>query len=222
MSLETGTRLGPYEIRNPIGSGGMGDVYRARDTRLGRDVAIKVLPAAMAGDPDRQARFEREARVVASLNHPHICAIHDVGRQTAAGNGSIEFLVMELLEGETLAERLARRGGRSASSAGAAVATPRPRRGSSSGTASGSDAAAAGAARGRALPLDETLRIATELAEALGAAQRGGIVHRDLKPSNVMLTKTGVKVQKARAAEMNPTPFVPSASRVGVSAPTRS
>jgi eukaryotic-like serine/threonine-protein kinase len=194
MSLDAGTRLGPYEINGPIGSGGMGDVYRARDTRLGRDVAIKVLPAAMAGDPDRQARFEREARAVASLNHPHICAIYDVGRQAAGSGASIEFLVMELLEGETLAERLARRGGRSASSAGPAVATPRPRRGSSSGKASGSDAASAGAARGRALPLDETLRIATQLAEALGAAHRTGIVHRDLKPSNVMLTRTGVKV----------------------------
>jgi eukaryotic-like serine/threonine-protein kinase len=193
MSLGAGTRLGPYEISTPIGSGGMGDVYRARDTRLGRDVAVKVLPAAMAGDPDRQARFEREARVVASLSHPHICAIYDVGRQDA-GDASIEFLVMELLEGETLAERLARRSGRSAPGAGAAAATPRPRRGSSSGTASGSDVASAGAARGRALPLDETLRIATELAEALGAAHRAGIVHRDLKPSNVMLTKPGVKV----------------------------
>jgi len=193
MSLGAGTRLGPYEISTPIGSGGMGDVYRARDSRLGRDVAVKVLPAAMAGDPDRQARFEREARVVASLSHPHICAIYDVGRQDA-GDASIEFLVMELLEGETLAERLARCSGRSAPGAGAAAATPRPRRGSSSGTASGSDVASAGAARGRALPLDETLRIATELAEALGAAHRAGIVHRDLKPSNVMLTKPGVKV----------------------------
>ena len=194
MSLGAGTRLGPYEISTPIGSGGMGDVYRARDTRLGRDVAVKVLPAAMAGDPDRQARFEREARVVASLSHPHICAIYDVGRQDP-GEASSEFLVMELLEGQTLAERLARRSGRSTPGAGAAAAaTPRPRRGSSSSTASGPDVASPGAARGRALPLDETLRIATELADALGAAHRAGIVHRDLKPSNVMLTKAGVKV----------------------------
>ena len=192
MSLGAGTRLGPYEITTPLGSGGMGDVYRARDTRLGRDVAVKVLPAAMAGDPDRQARFEREARVVASLSHPHICAIYDVGRQDT-GEASTEFLVMELLEGETLAERLARRSGRSTPGVGAA-ATPRPRRGSSSGTASGPDVASPGAAPGRALPLDETLRIATELADALGAAHRAGIVHRDLKPSNVMLTKAGVKV----------------------------
>ena len=194
MSLGAGTRLGPYEISSRIGSGGMGEVYRARDTRLGRDVAVKVLPAAMAGDPDRQARFEREARVVASLNHAHICAIYDVGRHSAGSDAPVDFLVMELLEGETLAERLARRSGRSSSSAAAAARTPRPRGGTSSSTASGSDASPAKPARGRPLPLDETLRIATELAEALGAAHRAGIVHRDLKPSNVMLTKAGVKV----------------------------
>ena len=127
MSLAAGTRLGPYEITRPIGSGGMGDVYRARDTRLGRDVAVKVLPAAMAGDPDRQARFEREARVVASLSHPHICAIFDVGRQQDSAGRPIEFLVMELLEGETLAARLARGGGRSASIVGPAGGAPRHR-----------------------------------------------------------------------------------------------
>ena len=194
MSLTAGTRLGPYEISRPIGSGGMGDVYRARDTRLGRDVAVKVLPAAMAGDPDRQARFEREARVVASLSHPHICAIYDVGRQQDDAGRPIEFLVMELLEGETLAARLARRGGRSGSPAGSAGATPTPRAISSSSAATGADARPGGTGGGRALPLDETLRIATQLAEALAAAHRAGIVHRDLKPANVMMTKTGVKV----------------------------
>ena len=193
MSLNAGTRLGPYEISRPIGSGGMGDVYRARDTRLGRDVAVKVLPAAMAGDPDRQARFEREARVVASLSHPHICAIYDVGRQQDAGGQPIEFLVMELLEGETLAARLARRGGRSGFPAGSAGATPTPRAISSS-PSTGAEARPGGTGGGRALPLDETLRIATQLAEALAAAHRAGIVHRDLKPANVMMTKTGVKV----------------------------
>ena len=180
MSLGAGTRLGPYEISGPIGSGGMGDVYRARDTRLGREIAVKVLPAAMAGDPDRQARFEREARVVASLSHPHICAIYDVGRQDA-GDASIAFLVMELLEGETLAERLARRSGRSAPGAGAVAAAPRPRRGSSSGTASGSDVASAGPARGRALPLDETLRIATELGVLEVEPQQVAVIPRGVR-----------------------------------------
>jgi len=102
-----GARLGPYEIAAPIGAGGMGEVYRARDTRLGRDVAIKVLPAHLSGDPARRERFEREARVISSLNHPHICTLYDVGRQASA-EGPVEFLVMELVEGESLADRLAR------------------------------------------------------------------------------------------------------------------
>jgi len=101
MGLRTGTRLGPYEILSAIGAGGMGEVYRARDTRLDRIVAIKVLPAHLADDPERRERFEREARTIASLNHPHICVLHDIGRQDG-----IDFLVMEYLEGETLAQRL--------------------------------------------------------------------------------------------------------------------
>ncbi len=103
MALETGKKLGPYEIIAPLGAGGMGEVYRARDTRLERDVAIKVLPAHLAGDPQLKQRFEREARTVSSLNHPHICTLHDIGRE-----GSTDFLVMEYLEGETLAKRLER------------------------------------------------------------------------------------------------------------------
>jgi serine/threonine-protein kinase len=101
MSLVAGTRLGPYEIQSAIGAGGMGEVYKARDTRLDRAVAIKVLPAEISGDPDRRARFEREARAIASLNHPHICTLHDVGE-----HGDATYLVMEHLAGETLAERL--------------------------------------------------------------------------------------------------------------------
>ena len=101
MSLEMGSRLGPYEILGLIGAGGMGEVYRARDTRLGRDVAIKVLPAQFASDPDRLRRFEQEARAVAALDHPNILAIHDVGTHEAA-----PFIVTELLEGETLRDRL--------------------------------------------------------------------------------------------------------------------
>jgi len=103
MPLAPGTRLGPYEIVAPLGAGGMGEVYRARDSRLGRDVAIKVLPQHLSADPELRARFEREARSASSLNHPHICVLHDVGRE-----GHTDYLVMELIEGETLADRLAK------------------------------------------------------------------------------------------------------------------
>jgi len=149
MSVPSGTRLGPYEIQSAVGAGGMGEVYKARDTRLDRTVAIKVLPTDVTADPDRRARFEREARAIGALNHPHICVLHDVGDH----EGSM-FLVMEHLVGQTLAERL----------------------------------------RKGALPLEQALTIATEIANALSAAHRQGIVHRDLKPGNVMLTKTGVKL----------------------------
>ena len=98
-----GTRLGPYEIIGPLGAGGMGEVYRARDTRLDRSVAIKILPAHLAADPAFKARFDREARAVSALSHPHICTLHDVGEQEG-----VHFLVMELIEGETLAARLTR------------------------------------------------------------------------------------------------------------------
>src|SRR5499427_6541640 len=105
MAIAPGTRLGPYEIVAPLGAGGMGEVYRARDTRLDRTVAIKVLPDALAADPQLRERFEREARAISSLQHPHICTLFDVGRE-----GEHEFLVLEYLEGETLADRLARTG----------------------------------------------------------------------------------------------------------------
>src|SRR5580765_7650854 len=101
MPLTAGTRLGPYEIIAGIGAGGMGQVYRARDTRLDRTVAIKVLHESYGADPERRERFEREAKLVASLDHPHICALHDVGRA-----GDIDYLVMPYFEGGTLAERL--------------------------------------------------------------------------------------------------------------------
>jgi Tol biopolymer transport system component len=103
MTLPAGSRLGPYEVLSPLGAGGMGEVYRARDTRLGRDVAVKVLPGSRALSAELRERFEREARAVAALSHPHICALFDVGRE-----GSTDYLVMELLEGPTLADRLAR------------------------------------------------------------------------------------------------------------------
>jgi serine/threonine protein kinase len=102
MTFAAGTRLGPYEVRSALGAGGMGEVYRARDTRLDRDVAIKVLPEQLSS-PETRQRFEREARAVSQLSHPHICTLYDVGSEQG-----VEYLVMELLEGETLAARLSR------------------------------------------------------------------------------------------------------------------
>ena len=101
MALTAGTKLGPYEILSPLGAGGMGEVYKARDTRLDRIVAIKVLPPHLAADPQFRERFDREARTISSLDHPHICALYDVGREHG-----VDFLVMQYLEGETLADRL--------------------------------------------------------------------------------------------------------------------
>src|SRR5881628_3953523 len=103
MSLSAGTKLGPYEIQAPIGAGGMGEVYRARDTRLERTVAVKVLPSHLSTSPEVRQRFEREAKTISQLSHPHICALYDVGNQDGT-----EYLVMEFLEGETLADRLGR------------------------------------------------------------------------------------------------------------------
>jgi eukaryotic-like serine/threonine-protein kinase len=152
-----GTRLGDYEILAPLGAGGMGEVYRARDSQLGRSVAIKVLAPALTHDADRLARFEREARLLASLNHPNIAVVHGAV-DVNGGRG----LVMELVEGDTLAERIAR----------AARAT------SSSGR--------------RGLPIDEALPIAHQIIAALDAAHERGIVHRDLKPANVKVTPDGL------------------------------
>src|SRR5712691_4516369 len=101
MAILSGRRLGPYEILSAIGAGGMGEVYKARDTRLDRIVAIKVLPTHLADRSELRERFEREAKTIASLNHPHICVLHDIGHQD-----NIDYLVMEYLEGETLAQRL--------------------------------------------------------------------------------------------------------------------
>jgi len=148
-AVQPGERLGVYEIQVFVGAGGMGEVYRARDTRLERSVAIKVLPTHLAADRDRFQRFEREARAVARLDHPHIGALYDVGE--ASG---LHFLVMQYLEGETLAARLAK----------------------------------------GSMPLEQVLRYAIEIAEALAHAHRRGIVHRDLKPGNIFLTKTGARL----------------------------
>ena len=155
-----GARLGPYEIVAPLGAGGMGEVYKATDTRLDRIVAIKVLTAALAEDPQFRDRFDREARTISKLAHPHICTLYDVGRHEDTA-----YLVLEYLEGETLAARLAR---------GVPPSVPD--------------------AKGSGLPLHEALSIAMQIASALADAHRAGIVHRDLKPANVMLTKGGVKL----------------------------
>ena len=101
MAITPGTKLGPYEILAALGAGGMGEVYRARDTRLERTVAIKILPQHLSNDPVRKQRFEREAKIISSLNHPHICVLYDVGHQDG-----MDYLVMEYVEGETLARRL--------------------------------------------------------------------------------------------------------------------
>ena len=146
MSVPTGSRIGPYEITEELGAGGMGEVYRATDTNLGRQVAIKVLPESVATDPDRLARFEREAKTLAALNHPNIAQIYGLER-----TGATPALVMELVDGETLADRIAR----------------------------------------GPIPIDETLPIAKQIAEALEAAHEQGIIHRDLKPANIKVRSDG-------------------------------
>src|SRR5208282_295575 len=149
MALTSGSKLGPYEIQSPLGAGGMGEVYRARDTRLDRIVAIKVLPSHLSSDPELKQRLEREAKAISALQHANICTLYDIGTQDGT-----DFLVMEYLEGQTLADRLAK----------------------------------------GALPLDQVLKIGTEIAQALEKAHQQGIIHRDLKPANVMLTKAGAKL----------------------------
>jgi len=171
-----GCRLGVYQVLAPLGAGGMGEVYRARDTRLGRDVALKVLPQKFTADPDRLARFEREARALAALNHPHIAAIYGVEHiESASGSeqqGAVRALVLELVEGDTLAQRIQQSGGRR---------------------------------RSGGLPVDDTLTIARQIADALDAAHEKGIVHRDLKPSNITITPEGtVKVLDFGLAKLVP------------------
>ncbi len=149
MALTAGTKLGPYEILAPLGAGGMGEVYRAKDTRLDRTVAIKVLPAHLSSDPELKQRMEREAKAISALQHANICTLYDIGTQDGTN-----FLVMEYLEGQTLAERLAK----------------------------------------GPLPIEQVLKIGTEIAQALEKAHQHGIIHRDLKPANIMLTKAGAKL----------------------------
>ena len=158
-----GQRIGAYEVVARLGAGGMGEVYRARDLRLGRDVAIKILPEVFTRDPERLARFEREARVLAALTHPNIGAIYGV-EDPAPGSGPLTTaaLLLELIEGDTLAERIAR------------------------------STRDSGFGRQRGLPMAEAVKIAAQIADALEAAHDKGIVHRDLKPANIKITPAGV------------------------------
>src|SRR5690348_9419640 len=177
--LTAGTKLGLYEIQSPIGAGGMGEVYRARDTRLGREVALKVLPEAFARDAERMGRFRREAQVLASLNHPNIAAIYGF-----EDSGATHALAMELVAGPTLAERIA---GEAPASARASQES-----GKGSGQASGEvKASAARGHRGSAIALDDALPIAKQICEALEYAHERGVIHRDLKPANVKITPDG-------------------------------
>lgn len=151
MSIAAGTRLGSYKLLAQIGAGGMGEVYKAHDAKLGRDVAIKVLPEAVAHDSARLTRFQREAKILAALNHPNIATIYGLEQ-----SNSTHFLIMELVSGDTLADRIKRES---------------------------------------AVPVEEALKIAIQIAEALEAAHEKGITHRDLKPANVKVTPEGkVKV----------------------------
>jgi Tol biopolymer transport system component len=170
LALTPGTRLGPYEIVAALGAGGMGEVYRARDTNLDRDVAIKILPEAFAVDAERVARFQREAKVLASLNHPSIAIIHGLEKA-----GDVHALVMELVPGEDLSQRIAR----------------------------------------GAIPIDEALPIAKQIADALEAAHEQGIIHRDLKPANIKLRPDGaVKVLDFGLAKaMDPVGGAPNVSQ---------
>jgi serine/threonine protein kinase/Tol biopolymer transport system component len=204
VSLSPGARLGPYEILAPLGAGGMGEVCRARDTKLNREVALKVLPAAFASDADRMTRFEREAQLLAALNHPNIAAVY--GLEDSDGQLAI---VMELVEGPTLADLIAGGpGGPDRQGFGGSEdpplpehVTPQSRRGGSSGGRGGSlDPPASAAARvpavtRRAMPVAEALGIAKQIADAVEYAHDRGIIHRDLKPANIKVRPDGsVKV----------------------------
>jgi eukaryotic-like serine/threonine-protein kinase len=170
VALTGGTRLGPYEIVAPLGAGGMGEVYRARDTKLDRDVAVKVLPPELASSTTALARFEREAKAVAALSHPNILSIYDFGAE-----GGTAFAVMELLEGETLRDSL---GGIRDSGIGARM-----------GGLAESQSPNPEARRG--VPLRKAIDYAIQIARGLAAAHGRGIVHRDLKPENVFVTADG-------------------------------
>ena len=188
MALTPGTRLGVYEVTAPIGQGGMGQVFRATDTKLKRQVAIKILPPSLAADADRLARFQREAEVLASLNHANIAHIYGL-----EDSGGMTALVMELVEGEDLSQRIVH----------------------------------------GAIPIDEALPIARQIAEALEAAHEQGIIHRDLKPANIkvradgmvkvldfglakLVEPSGIHNQAAVALSESPTITTPAVTQTGV------
>ena len=201
MPLAPGTRLGPYEVVAAIGAGGMGEVYRAKDTKLNRDVALKILPEALAADPDRLARFRREAQVLASLNHPNIGHIYGF-----EDSGPTHALVLEFVDGPTLAELIGRR-----HAAPAAVAPSE----SASRIAAGS-----GGGTPRAFEIDDAVKIARQIADALDAAHAQGIIHRDLKPANIKVRGDGtVKVLDFGLAKAL-RPEGPSAASDPVNTPT--
>ena len=192
MPLPNGTRLGPYELLSPVGAGGMGEVYRARDTRLNRDVAVKVLPAIFAEDVERLRRFEQEARAAAALSHPNILSVFDIGT-TSSADSTITFIVSELLEGETLKRRL-----QDASATGAPGREP----------------------AARALSVRKALDYAIQLAQGLAAAHERGIVHRDLKPDNVFLTTDGrIKILDFGLAKLTENGASPGLSHLATAAP---
>src|SRR5712692_1728928 len=160
MYLPSGTRLGPYKIEAPIGVGGMGEVYRATDTRLNRDVAVKILSSGLTAEPGAKQRFEREAHTASALSDPHICTIYDVGEDEGR-----QFLVMELLEGQTLKQYIG----------------------------------------GRALTVEQVLKLGMQISGALQTAHGKGIIHRDLKPANIFVTERGeIKVLDFGLAKLLP------------------
>jgi eukaryotic-like serine/threonine-protein kinase len=167
MSLSVGTRLGVYEVLGSLGAGGMGEVYRARDTRLGREVAIKVLPAERLHDENRRRRFLQEAQSASALNHPHIVTIHEIESE-----GDVDFIVMEYVRGKSLDALIPRQG----------------------------------------LRLNELLRIAIPVADAVAAAHARRIVHRDLKPANVMVGE-GASSKCSTSGSPNSQPMTRAARR---------